>query len=404
MIFEFKMPELGEGLTEGEVVRWQVKEGDIVKENQPLCNVLTDKAEIEIPSPKSGKIVKLLAKEGDKVPVHAPIISFEVEGEGKPPAPVPASSATASGAGTGAPLATKAPPNASVSATPAVRKLAADLKLDILTLAGTGPGGRITEADVRNSLQASSPKGSTPPPAEPAASVSSGVGDERIPFIGIRRRTAEKMAASRRTAAAVSHMDEADFTALVKLRDELKAEAARRRVRLTYLPFIIKASVKTLKEFPNFNAVLDEAGGAIVRRRACNMGFAVSSEQGLVVPVIKDAQDRDLWALAAELGGLAAKVRDNKIEAAELQGGTFTITNIGSIGGLFATPIINLPEAAILGVMKIQQRPIVKDHELHIRDMANLVLTFDHRVNDGAEAALFMNTLVKHLENPRTLL
>ena len=212
------------------------------------------------------------------------------------------------------------------------------------------------------------------------------------------------MAASRRTAAAVSHMDEADFTALVKLRDELKAEAARRRVRLTYLPFIIKASVKTLKEFPNFNAVLDEAGGAIVRRRACNMGFAVSSEQGLVVPVIKDAQDRDLWALAAELGGLAAKVRDNKIEAAELQGGTFTITNIGSIGGLFATPIINLPEVAILGVMKIQQRPIVKDHELHIRDMANLVLTFDHRVNDGAEAALFMNTLVKHLENPRTLL
>ena len=211
------------------------------------------------------------------------------------------------------------------------------------------------------------------------------------------------MAQSSHTAAAVTHMDEADFTALIKLREELKTEASRKSVKLTYLPFIIKALVKTLKEYPSFNAVLDEAGGAIVRRKACNVGIAVSAEQGLVVPVIKGAENKDVWALAGEVGGLAEKVRSNKIAAAELQGGTFTITNIGPIGGLFATPIINLPEVAILGIMKISQRPVVLDHEIHIRDMANLVLTFDHRVNDGAEAASFMNTLIKHLENPRTL-
>lgn len=225
-----------------------------------------------------------------------------------------------------------------------------------------------------------------------------------MPFIGIRRKTAEKMAQSARTVATVTHMDECDFTALVALRESMKAEAAKKGLKITFMPFVIKALTKTLKEFPDFNSSLDEAGGAIVRKSAHNVGIAVSAEQGLVVPNIKSADAKDLWVLAEAVGRLAEKVRGGKIEVSELQGGTFTITNIGPIGGLFATPIVNHPEVAILGIMKLQKRPVVKDGGIHIRDMVNLVLSFDHRVVDGAEAAQFMNTLIKHLENPQTLL
>jgi pyruvate dehydrogenase E2 component (dihydrolipoamide acetyltransferase) len=199
-------------------------------------------------------------------------------------------------------------------------------------------------------------------------------------------------------------MDEADVSALVKLREELKAQAAQKAVKLTYLPFIMKALVMTLVEFPNFNSVLDEAAGQIVRKRYYNFGIATQAEQGLVVPVVKSVETKDLWTIAGAVSGLSDSVRSNKVDVAELQGGTFTITNIGGIGGLFATPIINHPEVAILGVMKIQPRPVARDGAVKISDMMNLVLTFDHRVIDGAEAARFMNTLVKHLENPRTLL
>jgi pyruvate dehydrogenase E2 component (dihydrolipoamide acetyltransferase) len=211
------------------------------------------------------------------------------------------------------------------------------------------------------------------------------------------------MAQSAHTVAAVTHMDEADFTALVALREELKPEAARRNVKLTYLPFIMRALVKTLKEFPGFNATLDEAGGNIVQKHYYNLGIATSAENGLLVPIIKNVEGKDIWALAGELNRLADKARAGKIEVPELQGGTFTITNIGPIGGLFATPIVNYPEVAILGILKLQKRPVVRAETVVIRDMVNLVLSFDHRVNDGAQAASFMNTLIKHLENPRTL-
>ncbi len=395
MNYEFKLPDIGEGLTEGEVVKWHVKEGDSVKENQPLCNVLTDKAEVEIPSPKNGKIVKLFAKEGEKVKVHAPLVSFDLAGgaalaaDGHKPAAAPAPQAQRQ-----APAASS---TATVSATPAVRKLASDLKVDLASVQGTGPGGRVTEDDVRKAA-ASGGKTAT------AAAAADGGAEERVPFVGIRRKTAEKMAQSVRTAAHVTHMDESDWTALVSLREQLKGEAATRGIKLTYLPFVMRALLKTLKEFPNFNAVLDEAGGAIVRKRYYNFGVATSAESGLIVPVIKGVEGKDLWALAADLNRLADKARSGKIEVSELQGGTFTITNIGPLGGLFATPIINYPEVAILGILKLQKRPVVRDGSVQIRDMANLVLSFDHRVNDGAQAASFMNTLIKHLENPRTLL
>jgi pyruvate dehydrogenase E2 component (dihydrolipoamide acetyltransferase) len=293
---------------------------------------------------------------------------------------------------------------APVNATPAVRALAASLHVSLAGLKGTGPGGRVVEADVRAAAPAGAAKAAAagePLSFTPACAPSSG--DERVPFVGIRRKIAERMQFSKRTVAHVTHMDECDMTALLALRDELKPEAAKRGAKLTFLPFVIKALTKTLAEFPSFNASLAEEAGEIVIKRYYNVGIAVAAAQGLVVPNIKGADGLDLFGLAAQVAALAEKVRTNSIDVASLQGGTITITNIGPVGGLFATPIVNHPEVAILGLMKLQKRPVARDGGIAIRDMMNLVLSFDHRVVDGADAARFMNTLIRHLENPRTL-
>jgi pyruvate dehydrogenase E2 component (dihydrolipoamide acetyltransferase) len=454
--FVFALPDLGEGLVEGELVKWHVKIGDSVSEHQPLASVLTDKAEVEVPSPKSGKIVALHGKPGEKVQVHSPLVTFSgvagaASAKSAVSAPVEQAAAPAPAAarktdvlatpyvrqlakekgvdiarvaGTGpegrvlesdvhnfndAPAA-PAGASTAVNATPAVRSLAGWFGVDLTKLKGTGPGGRIVEGDVRRA----SPKADRRKPGEknPATdgpltftpAVAASQGEEKIPFVGIRRKIADKMAASKRTVAHVTHMDECDMTAVLALREELKPTAAAKGVKLTFLPFIIKALTKTLAQFPNFNASLDEQAGEILVKRFYNIGVAVAAPQGLVVPNIKGADGKDLFGLAAEVNALAEKVRANKIEVAALQGGTFTITNIGPIGGLFATPIVNLPEVAILGLMKLQKRPVARDGGIAIRDMMNLVLSFDHRVVDGADAAQFMNTIIKHLENPRTLL
>ncbi len=395
MNYEFKLPDIGEGLTEGEVVKWHVQEGQAVKENDPLCNVLTDKAEVEIPSPKTGTITKLMAKPGEKVQVHAPLVVFELEGSSNGSAAhSPVAAPKSAPAQSTATLSTK-PAEAVVSATPAVRKLAKDLGVDLAGVKGTGPGGRVTEEDVR--------KHSGAPQVAGAAAAASST-DIKIPFVGIRRKIADKMLESWKKIPHVAHMEEVDFTALVQLREELKKEAVQRTIKLTYLPFIIKALVKTFPEFPMFNATLNEAEGFILEKRSYNIGIAASTDQGLVVPVVKEAEKRDIWGLASEIERLADKARLNRLELSEMQGGSFTITNIGPLGGLFATPIINFPEVAILGVMKIQDRPVAREGKIEIRKMANFILSFDHRVTDGAQAAMFMNTLIKHLENPRTLL
>jgi pyruvate dehydrogenase E2 component (dihydrolipoamide acetyltransferase) len=294
-----------------------------------------------------------------------------------------------------------AAPSGSHNATAAVAKLAAELGVDLSRVRGTGPGGRIAEWDVRKAAPTKAPtkpfigKSSfenAPVSFSPAAKASTG--EERIPFVGIRRKIAERMRQSLDTAAHVTHMDECDMTALVALREQLKGEAQKRGVKLTFLPFIIRALLKALKEFPQFNSSLDDAKGEVVVKRFYNVGIAVNAGQGLVVPNIKGADGKDLWTLAADVQALAEKVRSNKIDVPSLQGGTFTITNIGPIGGLFATPIINHPE-----------RPMVDEEGgVAVRDMMNLVLSFDHRVVDGADAAGFMNTLIKSLENPRTIL
>ncbi len=414
MEFEFNLPDIGEGLAEGEVVKWHVQEGDQVKENQPLCNVLTDKAEVEITSPKTGAIARLVAKEGQKVAVHGLLVVFELApGANARPEGAMGRSPTGSTAA-GAPNGKSAPPAPTAAAgggealaMPAVRKLAAELNVNLSALRGSGAGGRITEADVR---AAAAPAMKTLPLQKPAPEAASGQpapapgNEEKVPFVGIRRRTAEKMAESKRTAAHVTHVDEADFSAMAGLRTELKAEAEKRGVKLSFLPFIIRALVRSLKEFPDLNASLDAEGGFIRRKLYYNLGIATATPTGLLVPNIKNADSKDLWTLAGELNRLADKARSGKIEVPELQGGTFTITNIGPIGGLMATPIINHPEVAILGLMKIKKAAVVRDGGIQIRDMGNLVLSFDHRIVDGAEAAHFMNTLIKHIENPRTLL
>jgi pyruvate dehydrogenase E2 component (dihydrolipoamide acetyltransferase) len=460
--YVFNLPDLGEGLTEGELVKWHVKEGDSVRENQPLAAVLTDKAEVEIPSPKAGKIVKLHGKPGEKVKVHTALVTFGgVSGSASAaPSPsghaVPAASAPASVASKPSGPAQR---QTDVLATPMVRKLAKDAGLDITLLSGSGPDGRVLEADVRNYKGGSAPqaggdlskvnatqavkalaaslgvnvgalKGTGPGgrvseadvrAAAPKQAPSKGgkaapgplaftpasapaSGEERRPFAGIRRKIAERMVNSQRTAGSVTHMDECDMTAVLALREELKPAAAGKGVKLTFLPFVIKALVKALKEFPLFNASIDDEKQEIVVKKQVNIGIAVAAPQGLIVPVIKGADGKDLFGLAAEVNALAEKVRANKIDVASLQGGTCTITNIGPVGGLFATPIINHPEVAILGLMKLQKRPMVVDGGIHIRDMMNVVLTFDHRIVDGSDAAQFTNTVIRSLENPRTLL
>jgi pyruvate dehydrogenase E2 component (dihydrolipoamide acetyltransferase) len=475
--FVFNLPDIGEGLVEGELVKWFVKEGASVEENQPIAAVLTDKAEVEIPSPKTGTITKLHAKPGEKVKVHSPLVTYggvigsvgtsaqsvttdspkaaaaqaaprpskpasevlatpmvrkmakdqgidigQVQGTG-PEGRVLANDLakfTAGGSAAVTPSRAASYDNSKANATPAVKKLATDLGVDLSRITGTGPGGRISETDVRAkaALAPAAPTATaTTKRQEPviASTTSSGTGyapvaiarqngDTTVPFSGIRRKIAEKMQQSKRTVAHVTHVDECDMTAVLALRESLKPEAAKRGVKLTFLPFIVRALSKALSEFPMFNSSLDEAAGEIVIKRRHNVGIAVAAPQGLVVPNIKAAQDKDVWALATEISTLAEKVRAKTIEVANLQDGTITITNIGPIGGLFATPIVNHPEVAILGLMKLSKRPVVRDGKVVARDIMNLVLSFDHRIVDGADAASFMNTVIKHLENPQTLL
>jgi pyruvate dehydrogenase E2 component (dihydrolipoamide acetyltransferase) len=467
--FVFNLPDIGEGLVEGELVKWFVKEGASVEENQPIAVVLTDKAEVEIPSPKAGTIQKLHAKAGQKVAVHSALVTYSnVKGASSVSTHSVAVSAPEAAAAKAAPRPTRAAnevlatpmvrkmakdknidigqingtgpqgrvlasdvagftaggfaavtqsrgasyDNSGANATPGVKALATSLGVNLSGVTGTGPGGRISETDVRAIAPAARTETARQEPATasttssgyPPVSISRQNGDTTVPFSGIRRKIAEKMQQSKRTVAHVTHVDECEMTAVQALRGKLKPDAAKRGVKLTFLPFIVRALSKALAEFPMFNSSLDESAGEIVVKRRHNIGIAVAAPQGLVVPNIKGAQDKDIWAIATEISALAEKVRAKTIEVSALQDGTVTITNIGPIGGLFATPIVNHPEVAILGLMKMSSRPVVRDGKIVARDMMNLVLSFDHRIVDGADAASFMNTIIKHLENPQTLL
>ena len=397
MVYEFRLPDIGEGVAEGEVIKWLVKEGAEVKENQSLVEIMTDKVNVEIPSPKKGTVLRLMAKEGEVIKVGQVLLTIGEQSEQSAAPPpqtvvqtIPRTSAQA--------VQVEKKPH-EILATPATRKHARDLGIDLSNVQGTGPGGRITDQDVQTFKSSGmKPTAVTVTVGAPSAA------EERIPLRGIRRKIAERMVKSTHTAAHVTHVDEVDMTEIVQLREKAKISAEKRGVKLTYLPFIIKALIPALKQYPFLNATLDDEKQEIVLKRYYNIGIATDTEQGLVVPVLKDAEHKSITQLGGEIARLSERARSGQLNLEEIQGSTFTVTNVGGIGGVFATPIINYPEVAILGVHKITKRPIVRDNQVVIRDMTYLSVSFDHRVLDGAMAARFMSTIKQYLEDPKLLL
>lgn len=391
---ELKLPDIGEGVAEGEVLRWMVKEGDAVKEGQPLVEVMTDKVNVELPSPTSGTILKILANVGNVVKVGEVLVFIGSPSEKMEDVPAKIVAQPSPGAAEYEALESKleAKSQGTILATPATRKLAQQLGVDLVKIKGTGTGGRITDEDVRLFAAGS-----------PASLKPTELLVERIPIRGLRRKIFDHMSKAVHTAALVSHVDEADFSELVATREHFKALAEKQNVKLTYLPFVLKALVAALKEYPILNANVDDEKEEIIIFKEYNIGIATATEQGLIVPVVKNVDEKTVIEIAREIERLTASARDGGLQLEDIRGGTFSVTNIGSIGGLFATPIINYPEVAILGLHRIQKRAVVKDTEIEIRDMTYLSLTFDHRMTDGDVAARFVTTLIKYLENPKLL-
>ena len=398
MAKQFRFPDVGEGITEGEIVRWLVKEGEEVKADQTLAEIETDKAIVEMPSPYAGTVLKLHFKEKDVLKVGQVLVTIGEKGEavpevgaaeearpGTPPGPAAGAAAAQAGA---------------AQATLRVRKLAQELGIDLAAIQGTGPGGRITEDDVKAAKEKS-------PEKKREIKVKSKYDLygtlERIPLRGVRRATAKHMRESLDKAAHVTHCDEADATKLVALREAMKAEAEAKGIKLTYLPFIVKAVVEALRLHPTFNAMLDEEEQEIVVKKYYNIGIAVDVPDGLIVPVVKMAERKSVFDIAEEIQNLAKAAKARTLDLADLKGGTFSITNIGVIGGYAATPITNYPEVAILASMKIEDRPRAENGAVVVRKTIPLCLAFDHRVNDGAEAARFAKDLIRFLEDPEKL-
>jgi len=402
MAFEFKFPDVGEGIHEGELVKWLVNEGDFIKEDQAIAKIETDKAIVEIPSPKSGKILKLHFKEGETIKVGETLVTIGEEGER-----VSKTSERKTTSVVGEleeseqrlviPKKEKREISTGVLATPAVRTLAKELNVGINSVRGTGDGGRITEEDVKNSTGKEIKK-----EVKVVRKYNIYGYVERIPLKGVRKAVAKKMVESVMSAVHVVHIDEADVTELSILREKEKIIASQKGVKLTFMPYIIKAVIDSLKQHPYLNSTLE--GEEIVLKKYYNIGIAVDTEDGLIVPVIKIADSKSLYDLAKEVENLAELARERKLDLGDMQGGTFTITNIGSIRGLYATPIINYPEAAILGLGRIYEKPVAIGGKVQVRNVLPLSLSFDHRILDGAEAAKFIDLVIKHLENPDMLM
>ncbi len=424
MATDYKFPDLGEGVTEGEIKKWLVKEGDSVSKDQALAEVETDKAVVEMPSPVAGTVLKMNHKEGDLVKVGEVLIVIGDMGENLPAstvaAEVPGKPEQAEGARkpsysvvgelpteevnvSSTRKVEEARPSTGVQATPAVRKLAKDIGVDISTVKGTGSNGRITDEDVKKAKEAPLPKVEVPRmKTAPKFDLYGWV--DRVPLRGIRRTTAKHMIESQTKAAQVTAMDQADVTALFALREKVKKDVLeQRKVNVTFMPFIVKAVVMALKAHPSLNSSVNDEENEILIKKYYNIGIAVAIEDGLIVPVIKMADQKSIIDLAEEIHNLAELANSRKIDMADLRGGTFTITNYGAFGTTYGTPIINYPEVAILGTGKIMDTPIVVEGKIEPRKMLPLSLTFDHRALDGAEAAKFMNDLKKWLENPEAL-
>ena len=405
-LFEFKLPDLGEGVVEGEIVKWLVKAGDAVKEDQTLVEVMTDKATVSVPSPVAGTIIKTYGNEGEIARVHHRLDDVEVAGAApKQPnahAPVAVEAAKA------APVAAAAAPKSheKVLATPVTRKIDSEHGIDLSTVAGTGPQGRVLKSDVEAVISGGgAPAPVAARPAQTFAPLASTQADQRIPMRGMRKRIAEKMVKSKFTAPHYAFVEEVDVSNLVAVRDRLNATLAKENVKLSFLPFFVKAVLRAFKKFPQVNANMDEATQDLIVRGEFNIGIAAMTEQGLTVPVVRNADRFSIRSLGGEIGRLGAAARDQKLKMEELTGGTFTITSLGQTGGLFATPIINHPEVAIMGIHKMRKRPIVTDDDqIVIKPIMLFSFCFDHRVIDGATGAEFAYEVIKYVEQPDLLL
>ncbi|GAJ39345.1 dihydrolipoamide acetyltransferase family protein [Saccharococcus caldoxylosilyticus] len=397
MRYEFKLPDIGEGLHEAEIIRWLIQEGDEVAADQPIAEIQTDKAMVEITTPVAGKVVALAGPEGATVKVGEALIVVEQEtgsaGQQEADSVEPA------------PLQRKK----RVIAAPSVRKRAREMGVPIEEVEGSGEGGRVTLADLERYVKERESAAAAAAPsletAKPSAGGNDGaVKEERLPIRGLRKKIAEKMVKSAYTAPHVTGMDEVDVTKLVEIRTVLAKQLESESIKLTYLPFVIKAVTRALQEHPIFNAMVDEETNEIVLKKEYHIGIATATKEGLVVPVIKHADQKSIRELAMEIADLSEKAHRHTLRIDELQGSTFTITSTGAGGGWFATPIINYPEVAILGVHAIKRRPAVVGDEIVIRNMMGLSLTFDHRVIDGEPAGRFMRTVARILEHPEQLL
>ncbi len=439
MAFSFHLPDIGEGVVEGEIVGWKVKVGDRVKLDQPIVEIMTDKATVEIPSPRAGVITKINFTDGQICPVGQVLVVIDDAGTG-----TGASHAASSNAphhGSAAPMATAAiaTPSAStnttpgaatgrpaievidasasrsrVLATPATRRLARTIGVEIGRVTPTGQHGRVTTADVK-SFGANGPNnasangstagtiGTTATKSYAPIAIANGGEEERVPLRGMRKRILDGMTRSTQTAAHFTYVEEIDMSELVNVRDRAKARAAERGVKLNYLPFIIKAVVAGLKKWPMLNASLDESTQEIVRKKYYHIGIAAQGPQGLVVTTVRDADKRSIFDTSREIDRLAEAVRTNTATREDLSGSTFTVSSLGKLGGVLATPIINFPEVAIIGVHKIEDKPAVRNGQIVIRQLMNLSISVDHRLADGWDAAMFLQDVKALLEDPTTM-
>lgn len=432
--YGFKLPDIGEGTAEAEIVEWQVKEGDIVEEDQPLVDMMTEKATVELTSPVAGKVLTLHGGVGEKAAVGSVIVTFEAEGAGsdspspapakaekavsapapsssapvekaapkKPAAPAPSAppSAKSTAPTASMPVGKTRPPGESPTASPAVRRRADELGVKLQYLRGSGPEGRITHADLDSFIANDSSALNFGPQKAGYASRS---GVEDIPVIGMRRQIAERMQLSKRHIPHFAYVEEVDVTELEKLRQHLNTIKTAEQPKLTLLPFIVRALVNVLPDYPQINATYDDEAGIVHQHAPVHVGIAAQTLKGLMVPVVRNAEARDPWDVATEIARLATAAREGKATRDELTGGTITVTSLGPLGGVVTTPIINRPEVAIIGPNKIMDRLVLQNGQVVTRKMMNLSSSFDHRVVDGYDAAEFIQKIKAMLEHPATL-
>lgn len=405
----FKLPDIGEGTAEAELVAWHIGVGDTVAEDDLLCEVMTDKATVEVTAPFSGKVIERTGNPGDMLPVGGVVLVFDVEEEGAAPAPEPTSPEIPSSVPPPKPM--RQEPEHRVLASPALRKRAADQGVNLRDVVGSGAKGRIRQSDVdaylayaktpRETPRVASPGGAAQVSAISPAPPSDDV--EEVPVIGLRRRISERMQDTKRRIPHFSYIEEVDVSQLEALRESLNATRGEHRPKLTLLPFLVRALTRVLPEFPHLNALYDDTAGIVRRHRAVHAGIATQTPQGLVVTVLRDAGSHDVWGVASELTRLSGLARSGRAAPADLTGSTITITSLGAMGGVATTPVINSPEVSIVGVNKVIERPIVDRGQIRIAKMMNLSSSFDHRVVDGWDAASFVQRVKAMLETPALL-